>query len=479
MLQAARRWWLLVIPAAYLLYFFRLTGAGLLGPDEPRYAAIGREMARSHDWITPRLWGQPWFEKPALLYWMTGAAFRLGLNEDLAPRLPVALVAAGFLAFFYAILRAEFGARCAAFATAILATSAGWLALSHVAVTDIPMSAAFSGAMLLALRWVERGNARWLPATAALLGAAVLAKGLVPLVLALPLAWIGRRRITDLLRLRAAGAFLIVAVPWYLLCYLRNGLIFLDKFLWEHHFRRFSSQLLQHPQPFWFFIPVMLAALFPWLALVLLLFRPSLYSDARRVFLLLWILFGLVFFSLSMNKLPGYILPLLPAVAALLGIALNEARHTRALLSITAILLVVFPVAAQLLPQILAVGLSRSHPPILHPWYLLVAVALAVVMWVLNRENAIALLTLVTTAGVVWLKLQTLPTIDQAASARPIWREIAPVREQVCVERLHRNWRYGLNYYSVTPLPECSEIPKLVRVRQEPGQPPRIASESE
>src|SRR5690349_21895723 len=102
------------LPAAlliYLLYFFHLTAAGMLGPDEPRYAAIGREMARSGDWITPRLWGEPWFEKPALLYWMIGIAFRLGLSEDLAPRLGVAVVSVAFLGAFFWLLRREFGLR--------------------------------------------------------------------------------------------------------------------------------------------------------------------------------------------------------------------------------------------------------------------------------------------------------------------------------------------------------------------------------
>jgi len=92
-----------------VVYFYRLDAAGVLGPDEPRYASIGREMARSGDWITPRLWGQPWFEKPALLYWMTGAAFRLGLGPDIAPRLPVALFSVAFLIFFWWRLRREFG----------------------------------------------------------------------------------------------------------------------------------------------------------------------------------------------------------------------------------------------------------------------------------------------------------------------------------------------------------------------------------
>src|SRR5215469_11372524 len=82
----------LALPVAYLLYFFRLGGIGLIGPDEPRYAAVGREMARSGDWITPRLWGVPWFEKPALLYWMSGTAFRFGLGPEMAPRLAGASV---------------------------------------------------------------------------------------------------------------------------------------------------------------------------------------------------------------------------------------------------------------------------------------------------------------------------------------------------------------------------------------------------
>ena len=145
-------------------------------------------MARSGDWITPRLWGQPWFEKPALLYWMTGSAFRLGMGPDLAPRLPVALLAVAFLGFYWWVLRGEFGCLAAWFATVILGTSIAWLGFSQVGVTDLPMTVTFSAAMLLALPWVARGDTRYLPAASALLGLAVLAKSLVPLALAAPLA---------------------------------------------------------------------------------------------------------------------------------------------------------------------------------------------------------------------------------------------------------------------------------------------------
>src|SRR5579872_2739038 len=146
-------WRLLVlaVPLMYLLYFFGLASIGLVGPDEPRYAAISQEMAGSGDWITPRLWGQPWFEKPALLYWMTAAGFRLGLDEDLAPRLPVALASLVFLIFYWVFVRKQFGERVASYSTLFLGGSIGWIAFSRVAVTDLPLSICFSAAMFLVL----------------------------------------------------------------------------------------------------------------------------------------------------------------------------------------------------------------------------------------------------------------------------------------------------------------------------------------
>ena len=175
---------LATIPALYLLFFYGMTRTGLIGPDEPRYASIGREMARSGDWITPRLWGEPWFEKPPLLYWMVGAANLAGLGPDLAPRIPVALLSVGFLLLYYRLLRAEFGARAATFSAMVLGASVAWVTFSQVGVTDLPMSAAFSAAMLFGLRWLSTGDRRMLLRAAPLLALAVLAKGLVPLALA-------------------------------------------------------------------------------------------------------------------------------------------------------------------------------------------------------------------------------------------------------------------------------------------------------
>ena len=103
------RSWLILPPL--LLYVLHLGSVGFLITDEPRYASIGREMARSGDWITPRLNGFAWFEKPPLLYWMTAAANRVGLRDEWAARLPVALLSLAFLAFFFSTLEREFSVR--------------------------------------------------------------------------------------------------------------------------------------------------------------------------------------------------------------------------------------------------------------------------------------------------------------------------------------------------------------------------------
>ncbi len=144
-------------------------------------------MASSGDWVTPRLLGRAWFEKPALLYWMEAIFFRAGFGPEIAPRLPVALMAVSFLVFFWWILQREFGALPANFATAILGASAAWIVSSQVGTTDLPLAVTYASAMLLALPWVRRREDKLLPWVAVLLGLAVLAKGPVAVALACPL----------------------------------------------------------------------------------------------------------------------------------------------------------------------------------------------------------------------------------------------------------------------------------------------------
>lgn len=441
------------IAVACFLYLFGLTRAGMLGPDEPRYAAIGRAMAQSGDWITPRLWGHPWFEKPALLYWLTALGFKAGLNQDLAPRLPVALLSVAFLVYFAILLRRDFGDRAAFYATTMLATSAGWLAFSHVAVTDLPMSVAFAAAMLAVLG----GRSALLAGIC--LGFAVLAKGLVPLALFLPALWFWRKRGRDLSILLIAA--LIVAAPWYILVSLRNGSPFLEEFFWKHHFSRYVSGSLQHGQPFWFYVPVLAAGLFPWAPFFLLLFSKRLYDDRRVAFLLAWLGWGFIFFSASRNKLPGYLLPLLPAAAALMGVALAEARERSvkimALVAASALLLGFVPAIRDFLPQALATGATRTHFSLPIAW---IPPTLVVVLCCVSLERArkrpaavglIATLIIVSVVETVW---QVYPVLDRNVSPRAFW--LSHSASIACIPQANRSWRYGLDYYAQRDLSACN-----------------------
>ncbi len=438
------------------LYLADLTGMGMVGPDEPRYADVGRTMAQSGDWITPHLWGQAWFEKPALLYWMTASGFKLGLGPDLAPRLPVALLSVVFLAFFWQRLKTEWDERTASWSTAMLATSAGWLTYSHVAVTDLPLAAFFSAAVLLALPWLARGEKKTLTAAAACLGLAALAKGLVPIVLFLPVLALGWRRLRDWLRPGPLAAFAVCALPWYILCTIRNGGEFLRVFFLEQQFARFSTAALQHVQPFWFYVPMMLLLLFPWFPLLAFpsLAFPEFPKDARRDprvrALGAVVLFGFIFFSAAVNKLPGYLMPLMPAAFVLLGRGL--ARATRPILAITLsmALLGLLPAISETAPRLLASHrLSASDLPSNATAIWLVA---AIVAGFLSTRFAPGLAPLLAAGAFLWFQLVTFPRFDAEASARPVWLRNHPP----CAAAVTRDLQYGLYYYAGRRLPVCA-----------------------
>ena len=449
-----------------------LGNAGLVGPDEPRFASIGREMALSGDWITPRLWGAPWFEKPALLYWLIACACKIGLRDELAARLPSALCGASFLVFSWWALRRLGRSAEALLAAVLLAAAAGWMAVSDVAATDMPLAASFNASLLAGLLWLDTKRVRWSLAAGVFLGLALLAKGLVGAVLFLPFLWFARREIRGLLVLFAAA--LLVALPWYAAVTSRNGMEFVRVFFLQHHFSRFTQPGLQHVQPFWFYLPVLLGLIVPWTPLLILL-RRSTFKDHLEQVLVSVAGFGFVFFSLSTNKLPGYLLPLLPAVCLLLARALARMPSPRTLAACGA-LLALMPLVSAALPQILLAGLRRASLGGV-PWqYFALAAAAAIASWWLARHRgsaaAVALLGLLTAAAWLQMKLVALPEVDRRVSARFLWRQVEQHREEACVASLNRALRYGLNYYSVTPLPDCSAAPRPYQITQPQGQPP-------
>jgi 4-amino-4-deoxy-L-arabinose transferase-like glycosyltransferase len=432
------------------LYFADLTGMGMVSADEPRYAEIGREMASSGDWVTPHLWGTPWFEKPSLLYWMIAAAFRTGLGPDLAPRLPVAAISLAFLIFFWTRLKSEWGEETAWYGAGMLATSAGWLAYSHTAVTDLPMSAFFSAAVMLAVS----SKPRWI-ACGICLAIAALGKGLVPLVLFVPVLAmnvLAKENRPSLARsLAAVSVFLAIALPWYVLCTMRNGVEFPRVFFVQQTFGRFNSDALQHAQPWWFYAPAGLLLLYPWFPL--LEFVRSAVRDHRTRTLAAVVIFGFVFFSAMKNKLPGYLLPLLPPACALMAIGYVRAGRPAWAPVASISLLGLLPAAAAVLPQALASGIRKAHlsgPAIALP--IVAAIAIGIGTAFLARgvfRQAIA--GTLAAATLLWFQFAVFPAIDRAASARPLWREQHPD----CAPPLSRSLLYGLEYYAGRKLPPC------------------------
>lgn len=433
------------------LYFYDLNGIGIYGPDEPRYAAIGWAMAASHDFVTPKLWGVPWFEKPPLLYWMTalGASFRLG--PELAGRVPVVVLSLGYLAGSWWAIKRIYNFRVALAATVSLGTCAGWLAYSSFCLTDLPMSVFFSVALLIALTLVEgevNPGVRWrLAGIGAALGLATLAKGLVPIVLALPFAWF-LRRYWKLWWITAA-ACLLVAGPWYLLVYQRNGYAFVEEFFLKHHIERLYSPALLHVKPFYYYVPVMLGALFPWTPLVVLLAGQK--WDTRRRFLAATVAFGFLFFSLSRNKLSGYILPLLPALFLLLASALEHRRLAdlpKRWLVASALLIACIPLLIPVLPESLMQGRLALAPlssvSKTEIFYVILPLAALVAA---RRSQAPTVLALCFVASTIFLKAKTYPSIDAKASPRQLWGQTESIADQTCDGGTNRDWILGLSFY--------------------------------
>jgi 4-amino-4-deoxy-L-arabinose transferase-like glycosyltransferase len=323
----------------HLQFFHQLGRLGLVGPDEPRYAQVAKEMALSGDFITPRLYGETWFEKPILYYWLTALTYKtLGVSE-FAARLPSAVAGLlGVLAVFW-IGWHWISFQCGITAGLILAASPLYFSLARAASTDMLLTSmlTLSLASLYLGLFKESGNteaaawaSRGMYGFYGFLALAVLAKGPVGVVLAAATVGVfvlltGQLSLTRrIVSVRGALFWAGITLPWYLLCYRANGWPFVEEFLLDHNLARFATDRFQHSQPFWFYLPVLFGGFFPWM---FQLIGPAWRSARKRewtsrsdrVELLLWswALVPLMFFSFSKSKLPGYVLPMVPALALL------------------------------------------------------------------------------------------------------------------------------------------------------------------
>jgi 4-amino-4-deoxy-L-arabinose transferase-like glycosyltransferase len=484
-------WAVLILLTLYVCYFSHLGAFGFIGPDEPRYAWIARDMAESGDWVTPRLYGKPWFEKPVFYYWSAALCFKLfGVNEASA-RLPSAVCALlATLALAWLALRLG-GWQMARWVLLLLPSTVGMIGFSHAASTDMPFSAMLSIAMVCAAVALEvvpsekffhedshegqavvRRAKKTVYLSLALfgffLGIAVLAKGPAALILAggAILLWAAStkhwREALRLFHPIAIFTFFLTCLPWYVLCAHRNPEFF-RVFIIEHNFKRYLTPEFQHIQPFWYHLPITIIALLPWLFwLTWFAFREPGKSESRTqrsqiFFLAAWGVFPILFFSLSKSKLPGYILPAVLPLGFLISVAITRAlksRHAfgRFVLGLIGALLFVSPSW---------IFFSKAHVrgPLVSLYVMAALVGGLIVIGAALLRQTRAGLTFCVVLVLFLLNLVyvSISKLDPLLSARSCAGQIGVERAANTYSfKLQRSWQYQLNFYLHREIPEWS-----------------------
>ena len=467
------------------IFFFHLSAFGLVGADEPRYAQVAREMFNRHDWIVPTLNGQPWLEKPALLYWKIINSYEVFGVRDWAARVPSAFHALALvLVVFFFMRRLRPGTEVDA--AVITAASAAVIAFARGASTDMLLASYFAVAMLVWWSWQATGRKIWLACFYALLAFGTLAKGPVAPGLAVLIvgayALFRRDRKIFLGSLWWPGflLFFLIALPWYVAMQLKVPRFFHIFFI-EHNLERFGTNLYQHTQPVWYYIPVFLLSMLPWTLFALMAIVKALRSkvwqssaddaaqddrDRFQLFLLLWIFIPIVFFSISRSKLPGYILPAIPAAAILTADYLGRSLRSlpRWAMTLHSLICGVLVTAAFLAPS----RMLKVHPSTNAQLAVLISAGvIAIVVFLFIRRGQANSLSLTLVPVIVVLAFLLGPAalvIDEVNSARTVdarLRELGAPPGPIAVFDVKRDVEYGLNFYRNQPINryERNEIP--------------------
>lgn len=452
--------WLMLL-VFVILWFGNLEYRKLIRPDEGRYAEIPREMVVSGDWTTPRLNDLKYFEKPPLQYWATAVAYEVFGEHQWTSRIWAALTGfAGILLAWFTGTRL-FGREAGIYATLLLGSSLLYAMMAHVNTLDMGVTFFISlgiFSLLIAQKEEQVAQRRnWMLLAWAGLALAVLSKGLMGIILpgaALFLYSVFNRDLTIWKRMHWISGllvFLLIAVPWFVLVCKANPEFFQRFFIYEH-FERFTSKVHGRFQPWYYFIPIMLLGMLPWSMLMLDTLVRAWKSSARVVkvfsperFLLVWVVFVYVFFSISDSKLPSYVLPMFPSLALLMGKQLAGMKARRLFwltipsLVVVAILLGIAPFAAR-----------SADTPLQHEMYsnysvwLVIALAIWLIgmagaLWLLRRENKMV--------AVIVLAFSSLIATQTAVSG---YNTIAPERSSyILADAIKPMIKPGVPFYSV------------------------------
>jgi len=461
------------------LFFYGLGQFGLIGADEPRYAQVAREMLERHDWITPVLGGHAWLEKPPLYYWQAMLVYSVSGVNDVAARIPAAIDATLLVIAVYLFFR-KFRRGVEVDAALITASCAGVIGYARAASMDIALAAAFSIGLMAWWAWRESRKRIYLALFYGVMALGTLAKGPVApflaagVIMLFALAARESRLVLRTFWLPGILLFCAISLPWYFAVQVRNPQFF-HEFILEHNLARFSSDLYHHRQPFWYYIPVTALAFLPWTVFVIAaIVQPTRIWWAERrlvspepdlewqfsLFACCWLVVPVMFFSFSQSKLPGYILPSIPAGAVLLAEYLRGqlAQEGRGSVSKGLAVLHSLLAAAPIIPSLLIAYLvtERRLPagrPLLFALIVASTLCAAIALTLVSRLR-LRMLRFVTLIPVVLSVAAVLrlgaTSIDQKLSARPLAIAIASVETHqlpLAVYGVSREMEFGLTFY--------------------------------
>lgn len=327
--------WLWIVPILAIWFALFIANRPFATPDEGRYVEIPREMVASGDYITPRLNGVKYFEKPPLFYWIQAANIKLFGLHEWAMRLGCLFFGLIGCVATYCFGRKIYNHKIGLSACFILATSPLYYALSRLIVLDMAVTTLVTLSLFSFIFSVQTppGQRRrlWAWAFYGFSALAVLTKGLMALAISGPVILIWAtltKRWKDLWPAYIPSGillFLVIAAPWHILASLKNP-EFAYKYFIIEHFYRYTTSMHLRTQPFYFFVPVILLGLFPWATFLLSAIKDSLKSQPLKdkrdttIFLLVWAGWTFAFFSVSNSKLVPYVLPCFTPLALILGI---------------------------------------------------------------------------------------------------------------------------------------------------------------
>ena len=315
----------LLVLAAVIIFmvFFGIGGVPLLDPDEPVYAETAREMILTGDYLSPRIFGDYWYDKPPMYYWLVALAFHVFGDGEFAARFPAGLMAGGTALMLYFSVTKLFNEKAGFWSSIVLSSSIMFFYMGKAAVTDTTLLFFMTGALLCFLH-----KRYWLMYVCMAL--ATVTKGPIGVVfpgaiIFLYLLFMGQLR--EILRMhviRGILLYFLIASPWYYAMYTVHGMDFINTFLGFHNITRFTTPEHASRVTFWYYLPVIILGMFPWTGILLQSIKSSV-SDSRiddmrtLMFMHVWWVFVLLFFTICKTKLVSYILPMFPALAIIIG----------------------------------------------------------------------------------------------------------------------------------------------------------------